>query len=72
MVERNIHRVIVAQDASSDRVLQTVRYFKEYGLKVSVLPSLFEVVGSSVEFDELGGTTLLACAGSACRARRSC
>jgi exopolysaccharide biosynthesis polyprenyl glycosylphosphotransferase len=59
IAERNIHRVIVAQDASSDRVLQTVRYFKEYGLKVSVLPSILEVVGSSVEFDEVGGTTLL-------------
>jgi exopolysaccharide biosynthesis polyprenyl glycosylphosphotransferase len=59
IAERNVHRVIVAQDASSDRVLQTVRYFKEYGLKVSVLPSILEVVGSSVEFDELGGTTLL-------------
>ena len=59
VVERNVHRVIVAQDASSDRVLQTVRYFKEYGLKVSVLPSILEVVGSSVEFDELQGTTLL-------------
>ncbi len=59
VVERNIHRVIVAQDSSSDRVLQTVRYFKEYGLKVSVMPSILEVVGSSVEFDELQGTTLL-------------
>ncbi len=59
VVERNIHRVIVAQDASSDRVLQTVRYFKEHALKVSVMPSILEVVGSSVEFDELGGTTLL-------------
>jgi exopolysaccharide biosynthesis polyprenyl glycosylphosphotransferase len=59
IAERNVHRVIVAQDASSDRVLQTVRYFKEYGLKVSVLPNILEVVGSSVEFDELGGTTLL-------------
>jgi exopolysaccharide biosynthesis polyprenyl glycosylphosphotransferase len=59
VLERNIHRVIVAQDASSDRVLQTVRYFKEHSLKVSVLPSILEVVGSSVEFDELQGTTLL-------------
>jgi exopolysaccharide biosynthesis polyprenyl glycosylphosphotransferase len=59
VVERNIHRVIVAQDASSDRVLETVRYFKEHSLKVSVLPNILEVVGSSVEFDELQGTTLL-------------
>jgi exopolysaccharide biosynthesis polyprenyl glycosylphosphotransferase len=59
VIERDIHRVIVAQDDSSDRVLETVRYFKDYGLKVSVLPSILEVVGSSVEFDELQGTTLL-------------
>ena len=52
VIERNINRVIVTQDDSSERVLETVRYFKEYGLKVSVLPSILEVVGSSVEFDE--------------------
>ncbi|MEA2467524.1 MAG: hypothetical protein QOJ57_1650, partial [Thermoleophilaceae bacterium] len=32
---------------------------KALGVRVSVLPSLFEVVGSSVEFDEIDGTTLL-------------
>ena len=29
------------------------------GVKVSVLPRLFEVVGSSVEFDDLDGIPLL-------------
>ena len=32
---------------------------KALGVKVSVLPRLFEVVGSSVEFDDLDGMTLL-------------
>jgi exopolysaccharide biosynthesis polyprenyl glycosylphosphotransferase len=59
VAERNIHRVIVTQDESSERVLETVRYFKEFGLKVSVLPSILQVVGSSVEFDEIHGTTML-------------
>jgi exopolysaccharide biosynthesis polyprenyl glycosylphosphotransferase len=59
VIERNINRVIVTQDDSSERVLETVRYFKEYGLKVSVLPNILQVVGSSVEFDEIHGTTML-------------
>jgi exopolysaccharide biosynthesis polyprenyl glycosylphosphotransferase len=59
VIERNINRVIVTQDDSSERVLETVRYFKEYGLKVSVLPTILQVVGSSVEFDEIHGTTML-------------
>jgi exopolysaccharide biosynthesis polyprenyl glycosylphosphotransferase len=59
VIERNINRVIVTQDNSSERVLETVRYFKEYGLKVSVLPNILQVIGSSVEFDEIHGTTML-------------
>jgi exopolysaccharide biosynthesis polyprenyl glycosylphosphotransferase len=59
VIERDIHRVIVAQSDAPDRVLESVRYFKEYGLKVSVLPNILEVVGSSVEFDEIHGTTML-------------
>ena len=56
---RGIDRAIVGQCESRDRVLETVRYFKEHDVKVSVLPDLLEVVGSSVEFDEIHGTTLL-------------
>ena len=59
VIERDIHRVIVAQSEAPDRVLESVRYFKEYGLKVSVMPNILEVVGSSVEFDEIHGTTML-------------
>jgi exopolysaccharide biosynthesis polyprenyl glycosylphosphotransferase len=59
VIERDIHRVIVGQSDAPDKVLESVRYFKEYGLKVSVLPNILEVVGSSVEFDEIHGTTML-------------
>lgn len=59
VAERGIDRVIVGQCESRKRMLETVRYFKDYELKVSVLPDLLEVVGSSVEFDEIHGTTLL-------------
>ena len=56
---RGIDRAIVGHCESRDRVLETVRYFKEHDVKVSVLPDLLEIVGSSVEFDEIHGTTLL-------------
>jgi len=56
----HIHRVIVASDTTDrDNLLEIVGTVKELGIRVSVLPSMFEVVGSSVEFDRLGGMTLL-------------
>jgi exopolysaccharide biosynthesis polyprenyl glycosylphosphotransferase len=58
--EHSIHRVIVApRDANSEDILHVIRLVKAMGLRVSVLPRLFEVVGSSVEFDNLGGVQLL-------------
>src|SRR5207248_11718843 len=46
-----IDRVIIAPNArDSDETLDTIRLVKALGVKVSVLPRLFEVVGSSVEF----------------------
>ncbi|HEX8051994.1 MAG TPA: sugar transferase [Thermoleophilaceae bacterium] len=55
-----IDRVVICPhgDSSTD-MLDTIRTVKGLGVKVSVMPRLFEVVGSSVEFDELGGMTLL-------------
>ena len=44
---RGIDRAIVGHCESRDRVLETVRYFKEHDVKVSVLPDLLEVVGST-------------------------
>jgi exopolysaccharide biosynthesis polyprenyl glycosylphosphotransferase len=56
----DIHRVVLAPRASdSDLVLDVVRLVKSLGVKVSLLPRLFEVVGSSVVFDDVKGITIL-------------
>jgi exopolysaccharide biosynthesis polyprenyl glycosylphosphotransferase len=55
-----IHRVVLApRTVDSDGVLDTIRVSKALGVKVSLFPRVFEVVGSSVEFDELHGMTVL-------------
>ena len=55
-----IHRVIVAPDgAEPGMVLDVVSRARMLDVNVSVLPRICEVVGSSVEFDDLGGLTLL-------------
>jgi exopolysaccharide biosynthesis polyprenyl glycosylphosphotransferase len=55
-----IDRVIIAPNQrDNDETLDTIRLVKALGVKVSVLPRLFEVVGSSVEFDDCDGITLL-------------
>jgi exopolysaccharide biosynthesis polyprenyl glycosylphosphotransferase len=56
----SVDRVIIAPNArDNDETLDTIRLVKALGVKVSVLPRLFEVVGSSVEFDDCDGITLL-------------
>jgi exopolysaccharide biosynthesis polyprenyl glycosylphosphotransferase len=60
LAEHRIERVLIAPDGhDQEQVLHAVRLTKALGVKVSVLPRLLEVVGSSSAFDELGGTTLL-------------
>ena len=60
LVEHDIHRAIIAPGTSdSDEILDVIRLAKSLGVKVSVLPRLFEVVGSSVEFDDIEGILLL-------------
>jgi exopolysaccharide biosynthesis polyprenyl glycosylphosphotransferase len=55
-----VERVIIApHQLSSDDQLDTIRLVKSLGVKVSLLPRLFEVVGSSMEFDDVDGITLL-------------
>jgi exopolysaccharide biosynthesis polyprenyl glycosylphosphotransferase len=51
--------IVVPGHAGGEQVLRAVRRVKAAGVKVSLLPRLLEVVGSSVEFDELDGVTLL-------------
>jgi len=60
VVEADVHRVVVAgEGAPPERVHEAIQSAKALGVKVSVLPRMFEVVGSSVAFDYLGGMTVL-------------
>jgi exopolysaccharide biosynthesis polyprenyl glycosylphosphotransferase len=60
VARHDIHRVIVApQGTSSETMLEAIRAAKGLGIQVSVLPRLLEVIGSSVEFDHLNGTTVM-------------
>ncbi len=54
-------RIIVAPaSADVDEVLDIIRASASIGLKVSVVPRMLEVLGSSVEFDDVEGVPLLA------------
>jgi exopolysaccharide biosynthesis polyprenyl glycosylphosphotransferase len=56
----DVHRAIVApRSADAGEMLNLVRTLKAVGIRVSVLPRLLEVVGSSVEFDDLHGVTVM-------------
>ncbi len=59
----DVHRVVIAPgwgpDAEHADTLNLVRTLKAVGVRVSVLPRMLEVVGSSVEFDDLHGVTLM-------------
>ncbi len=58
--EHEVHRVLIAPRASgSDGIVELVALAKSLGVRVSILPRIFEVVGSSVVFDELGGVPVL-------------
>ncbi|HEY1360102.1 MAG TPA: sugar transferase [Thermoleophilaceae bacterium] len=60
ITEHRVHRVIVAPtSASTEQLLDAIRLAKALGVKVSVLPRLFEVVGSAVHFDDVDGVMLL-------------
>jgi exopolysaccharide biosynthesis polyprenyl glycosylphosphotransferase len=56
----DVHRAIIApRSADAGEMLNLVRTLKAIGVRVSVLPRLLEVVGSSVEFDDLHGVTVM-------------
>ena len=60
VIENGVERVIIAPDAhDQEETLHIIRMLKALGVKVSVLPRLLEVVGSSSTFDEVDGITLL-------------
>ncbi|MGI8756228.1 MAG: exopolysaccharide biosynthesis polyprenyl glycosylphosphotransferase [Acidimicrobiales bacterium] len=61
VVDLNVHRVIVEPSEEMPQLtLDFVREAKATGLRVSLLPRILEVVGSSIEVDDLDGLTLLA------------
>src|SRR6202011_4133480 len=59
----DVHRAIIAPGwaggTDARETLNLVRTLKAVGVRVSVLPRILEVVGSSVEFDDLHGVTLM-------------
>jgi exopolysaccharide biosynthesis polyprenyl glycosylphosphotransferase len=58
--ELNVHRIIIAPTTTdTSGVVNLVRVAKAVGVRVSVLPRMFEVVGSAVEFDDIDGMTML-------------
>jgi exopolysaccharide biosynthesis polyprenyl glycosylphosphotransferase len=60
IAEGDVHRVVVAgEGAEPERVHHAIQSAKALGVKVSVLPRMFEVVGSSVAFDYVDGMTVL-------------
>jgi exopolysaccharide biosynthesis polyprenyl glycosylphosphotransferase len=55
-----VERVIIAPDShDQEEILHAIRLIKALGIKVSVLPRLLEVVGSSSTFEDVDGITLL-------------
>jgi exopolysaccharide biosynthesis polyprenyl glycosylphosphotransferase len=60
IVCNDVHRVILAPDRTdSDEFLDMISLVKGLGVRVSVRPRIFEVVGTAVEFDTLNGLTVL-------------
>jgi len=54
------HRLIIgAHDHSNAMTFELLEAAREAGTRVSLLPDMLEVVGSSVDFDDLYGVTLL-------------
>ena len=55
-----VHRIIIAPvTTGTDGVVELIRLAKAVGVRVSVLPRILEVVGSSVAFDEVEGMAML-------------
>jgi exopolysaccharide biosynthesis polyprenyl glycosylphosphotransferase len=58
--EMDVDRVfLIPTSADSELMLEAVNRTTALGVNVSIVPRLFEVVGSAVEFDTVGGVTVL-------------
>jgi exopolysaccharide biosynthesis polyprenyl glycosylphosphotransferase len=56
----DLQRAVVAPDGfEPEKMLDLVCTLEAIGVKVSILPRMLEVVGSSVEFDDLHGVTVM-------------
>jgi exopolysaccharide biosynthesis polyprenyl glycosylphosphotransferase len=54
------HRILVVPSQTNPQVtLDVIRAAKALGIRVSILPHVFDVVGQSVVFDDLGGMTIM-------------
>ena len=62
--EHDIERVIVAfSAASNEETLEIIRAAKRAQLKITIVPRLYEIIGHSVEVDEVEGMTVLSLRG---------
>jgi len=60
VTELHVHRIILAPNtAHMSDVAELIRLAKAVGVRVSVLPRMFEAVGAAVEFDDVDGLTML-------------
>jgi exopolysaccharide biosynthesis polyprenyl glycosylphosphotransferase len=60
VLQHDINRVILAPTTTdSAHTLELIRVAKAVGVRVSLLPRMFEVVGSSVDFEDIDGVTML-------------
>ncbi len=62
LAEHDVDRALIAPgrgDNDDHRLLDAIRVVKRLGVRVSVLPRLFEAVGSAYEFDDVEGATVL-------------
>jgi exopolysaccharide biosynthesis polyprenyl glycosylphosphotransferase len=58
--DHDVHRVVlVPGSGETDAMLDVIRLVKGLGVRVSVLPRVLEVLGSSVEFDDIHGMPML-------------
>jgi hypothetical protein len=58
--ELDVHRVLIAAGAAApEEELEAIQAAKALGIKVSVLPRVLEVVGSSAVYDSVDGLTVL-------------
>jgi exopolysaccharide biosynthesis polyprenyl glycosylphosphotransferase len=58
--ELRVHRLILAPTTiDTSEMAELIRVAKAVGVRVSVLPRMFEAVGAAVEFDDVDGLTML-------------